>query len=380
MGEPTDEDIRDAVKELVKAAYDKAIEQATEQWTDPGGGGHRNTPSDEQKENYRKQGEELKQRFEEILSPKPEDFETLISIMNAVQGSLGAYEATKDTSSDPVRIAGDDGFEQASTAMVELTGWGGELRNQFLDNYLVPLFPGIVSTQGNVARFLSQHARLMKRVYERRRRDAKKIAEQGQVAIEAIVESKGSDLKLFLSIIGGLVGFASAAVGPFIGTAGSLGVGLSSAAVSAASAIGGNFIPADGDPVPLGADTVKEVVDNIYEALKKNDEIMREEEAEILESLQLLEGVIYPMVGGSDALVKAGSDLVPMQPKIFTVTDPKDLREGVTAYDGGPAYSDDDDSGASDSGGSDDSKGGGRGSYVGDEPPEDWDGSVFDPS
>lgn len=363
MTDPTDDEIREAVEKLKEAAKKKALDEATDSWIDGNGQGHHETPSDETKERIDEELAALEKHFEDKLSPKPDDFDFLIDTTKKVEGSLGVFAAAKDLGKNSDRIGGNADFGLVDTAKGEIQkDWDGKLRNQLIDNYLTPLYPNIIATQGGVARFLRQHAELMKRIYQRRRSDAKKIAEQGVTAIEAITDSKGSDLKILLSVVGGLIGLGAAMAGPFAAPiAGPLAIGLSSAAWSAGSAIGGNFIPADKDPVPLGADTVEGVVDNIYKALADSDKTMQDEEDELLEALQAVEGVMYPMTMGSD--LDKGNDLSPMRPDIADTSDVEDLKDGMTVYgDGGDDGSD------------------GRGSYKGPDPPEDFDGSVDDTS
>ena len=364
MTEPNDDEIRSSVDKLLEAAEDKALEQSNKRWIDGNGQGHHEPPSDARKKQIKEECEALKERFEEILTPHPKNFDDLIKTTKKVESALGVFAVDKDLDTNSDRIGGDADFGLVDTAKGDIQqNWDGALRNELVEKYLTPLYPNIIATQGSLARYLREHAEIMKRIYERRRRDAKKIAEQGTEAIEAINDSKGSDLKLVLSIIGALVGFGAAVAGPFAsGVAGPLAIGLSSASWSAANAIGGNFIADDKKEVPLGADTVREVVENIYEALKKSDETMQDEEGEVLESLQHIEVAIYPMTMGSNEELEKGSDLAPMWPKLHDLLSVDELRKGLTVY--------------GDPGGDGE---GGRGSWHGPNPPEDWDGSVFDP-
>ncbi|GAA4921383.1 hypothetical protein LX16_4944 [Stackebrandtia albiflava] len=363
MTDPDDEAIRDAVEKMLKAAKEKALDEATDSWIDGNGQGHHETPSDETKQRIDEEMESLRKRFEDVLTPHPDDFDSVIGTTKRVEGALGVFAASKDLDENSDRIGGDADFGLIDTAKGEIQNdWDGRLRNELVDNYLTPLYPNIIATQGSLARYLRQHAEIMQMIYVRRRRDAKKIAEDAVAAFEAINDSKGSDLKILLSVISGLIGLGAAVAGPFAsGVAGPLAIGLSSAAWSAGNVIGGNFIPDDKKDVPLGADTVHGVVDNVYKALDESDKTMQDEEDEVLTSLQNVEQVVYPLVMGSNAELDKGNDLVPMRPEILDVSDPEELRDGITVY-----------------GGSDDDRGG-RGSYTGDDPPDDWDGAVFDP-
>lgn len=360
-----DETIRESVEKLLEAAKEKALDEANDRWIDGNGQGHHNPPSDATKKRIDEELESLKERFEDILSPRPKDFDELIKTMKKVEGDLGVFEASKDLDENSDRIGGNADFGLADTAKGEIQkDWDGRFRNELIDKFFTPFYPNIIATQGGVARFLRQHAELMKMIYIRRRHDAKKTADDGVTAIEAINDSKGSDLKLLLSIVGGLIGLGTAMAGPFAsGIAGPLAMGLSSAAWSAGNAVGGNFIKDDKE-VPLGADTVQGVVENIYKALKTSDETMQDEEDALLKSLKAIEVKIYPLVMGSNEDLFKGNDLIPMKPAITQVgLKPEELRDGITVYgDGG------------------DDGGGGRGSYKGPNPPDDFDGSVDDTS
>ncbi|MFD0559991.1 hypothetical protein FB566_3972 [Stackebrandtia endophytica] len=364
MTEPNDDEIRAAVEKLLEAAEEKALKQADKKWIDGNGQGHHEPPSEATKTMIKEECEALKERFEDILTPHPKSFDDLIKTAKKVEMALGVFAVDKQLDENSDRIGGDADFGLIDTAKGEIQkDWDGALRNELVEKYLTPLYPNIIATQGSLARYLREHAEIMKRIYERRRRDAKKIAEQGTEAVEAITDSKGSDLKLFLSIIGGLIGLGTAVAGPFAsGVAGPLAMGLSSASYSAASAIGGNFIPDDKKEVPLGADTVREVFENIYEALKQSDGTMRDEEDEVLKSLQHVEVAVYPLVMGTNAQLEKGTDLAPMWPKIHKTLDVEELTDGFTVY------GDDGDDGS-----------GGRGSWTGPGAPDDWDGAVHDP-
>lgn len=364
MTEPNDDEIRASVEKLLEAAEKKALEQADRKWIDGNGQGHHEPPSEATKTMIKEECEALKERFEDILTPHPKNFDDLIKTTKKVEMALGVFAVDKQLDENSDRIGGDADFGLIDTAKGEIQkDWDGALRNELVEKYLTPLYPNIIATQGSLARYLREHAEIMKRIYERRRRDAKKIAEQGTEAVEAITDSKGSDLKLILSIVGGLIGLGTAVAGPFAsGIAGPLAMGLSSASFSAANAIGGNFIPDDKKEVPLGADTVREVFENIYEALKKSDETMQDEEGEVLTSLQHVEVAVYPLVMGTNAQLEKGTDLVPMWPKIHRTLDVDELTDGFTVY------GDDGDDGT-----------GGRGSWTGPGAPDDWDGSVHDP-
>ncbi|ADD41834.1 hypothetical protein [Stackebrandtia nassauensis] len=332
---PTDKELEDAVNKLVEVAKKKAQEEADQARRSVEG--KKSFEGDVLEYPYTREevtkmiedgAKEIKERFAAVYTPKPDDFDTMISRMQQVEAVLGAYEPSKNTTKETPVIGGGGDLELLRTSVSDMSDWQGKLKNAFVDNYLTP-FPRITVTQGGLARFLRHQAEWMQAIYKRRRYDAKKTADQGVEAIEAIDDSKGSEAAIALAAIIGL----ATLLGPM---GSSLAFGLGTSAVVAGTGIGAEFIEEDKE-VPLGADTVQGVIDNVYKALEESDKTMVEEEGKVLDALKQIEGVVYPLVMGPD--IDKGTELTPMRPAIVDTMDVEELKDGITVYDRHPGGS-----------------------------------------
>lgn len=329
---PTDKELEAAVDKLVEAAKKKAKEEADIARRSVEGkmsfeGDRLEYPYTREEVNKMIEdgAKEIKDRYATIYTPNPDHFDTMISKMQAVEATLGAYTPSKNTTKDTPVIGGGGDLELLRTSVSDMSDWQGKLKNAFVDNYLTP-FPRITATQGGLARFLRHQAEWMQAIYVRRRYDAKKLADQAVEAIEAVGDSKGSSAAIALAAIIGLA--------TLLGPAGSsLAWALGTSAVVAGTGIGAEFIEDDKE-VPLGADTVQGVVDNLFKALDESDKTMVEEEGKVLDALKQIEGVVYPLVMGPD--IDKGTELTPMRPEITKVLDVDELRDGITVYDRHP--------------------------------------------
>ncbi|GAA4896518.1 hypothetical protein LX16_1349 [Stackebrandtia albiflava] len=339
----TDEAILDAAHELRRKAIEKAKDERDDnrpsasmtQWTGRGPG-----PSDEYIE---EQAEWIVDAFRKYLKPFPRDFDPIIEKMKSVEAAFGEE---------------DDSFGNPDLGMIEVSAnylaqWEGALAISLRENFLGP-FPVIAANHGKLASYLRLHMQMMKSIYESGRQDALDIAEKGQEAIDAITDCKGSDLKILLAVLIA----AGTLMGPVLGAAqAALSAQLFNASIIAGSVLGGPFVK-EGPTVPLGGDTVEEVMDNVREALNKIGERLAEEEGHLLEALKKTQGEVSDVVSLN---MEEATPLLLMPPKI--ITDPGDYTKGLVQF----SEEDGQDGG-----------GGGRGSYVGDDPPDNWDGAIHD--
>lgn len=230
---------------------------------------------------YRKQSDKyynwVIDRFEDIKTPHPLDFEDMAKAVRAVTIAM-----TGDSENNKAVNFGDPDFLKINTAHSDFQAWDGDFAKAVTDNFLTPM-PGIMSNHGKVAYYLLDRIVTMAHIYARRRNDAHKIAKDGVTAIEAWRESKGASLGLFLAIvisvgtaITGLGGFATGAIAAAAVTAGSGAI------------IGGTIgsaLEPDEEEIPMGSNIIYDVIDNIQKALDKNDEKMKEEEEKLLKNI-----------------------------------------------------------------------------------------------
>lgn len=351
----TDEDIKHWAHEVERKAFEKRCkerdsDEADETILTEGMpiDGPADTLTDDQ---IREELKWVRPRIEEFLKPYPRDFDDFIQKMKGVAAFFGQEKNS----------FGDDRFKWIETAEKNVATWEGALATNFTDYYLRPI-PTIVSNQGKLAHSLYENAWAMKSIYQGGRQDARDIAKQAVEAIDAIKDVKGIEsLKILLAAVIA----ATAIAGP---TMTALAVGgnaaqLANAGIAAGSIMGGPFMK-EGKELPLGANTVEEVLKNMDDALKKVEEKIKKEEDTVIDALKKSDSVVYPLAGGDS---KKATELVPMLPKLLTATKEETTKGMIQFPEGGSG------------GNSGNGNGGGRGSWVGDNPPPDWDGSVFDP-
>lgn len=343
----TDEAIIDKAQELHDKAYDKAVYER-----DEANGVHANQnnpevlifndgPTDDE---IREKLSWVVDRFRETLKPFPRDFDPLIDKIKAIETAFGQEEDS----------FGDPDLGMIETSANYMAQWEGALSTNFNEKFLGPM-PIIAANHGKLASYLRDHAEKMKSIYESGRQDALNIAEKGVEAIDAINDSNGKDLMIALAVLIA----AGTLAGPALGVASApLAVQLANAAVIAGSVLGGPFVE-KGEEVPLGGDTVEEVMNNVRDALDASAKRIFEEEGYLLDALKKSEGEVFPQTSGN---LDGHTALLPQQPKVFTATD-EELTAGLVQFD-----SEDGTDG-----------GGDRGSYVGDDPPDNFEGSVFVP-
>lgn len=371
---PTNTDLDIAIDALMETARSKAeSEIRSDKAFDFEGNPLNGSVNEYDEEQIQEALDNLRARFDLTYTPHPNEFNTLIEAMSDVENAMGInigdpddldQNLSKDERDSIKGKSGTDDLKAIDTAADEIgEHWDGQLRNNLVDN--LDKMSSIAGNQGALAQFLRLQAELMQKVYARRRTDAKKIAEEGKSAIEAIKDCKGDDLAILLAVVIaiGTVGTGGAVLLPT--TAGIVATLAGSSAIIGGT-LGGPFLPEDTE-TPLGADTVEGVFDNIYQALNDSDKTMEDEEAEIMKALTEIESLVAPTLGES---AYHGTAMVPAWPDMAKVSDPDEMRDKFTSW---PKDGDHDSDGDGDGGG------GGRGSWYGDDPPEDWDGSVFDP-
>lgn len=342
----TDEEIKAAAHEVERRAFAKACEERDSDNADmtiltEGAFDSNDGKTDDE---IRAELSWIRPRFDEFLSPYPRDFDEFIPKMKNVAAFFGQEK----------HAFGDDRFKWIDSSEKYVGEWEGELATNFTDYYLRPI-PSIISNQGKLAHSLYENAWAMKSIYQGGRQDARDIAKQAVEAIDAIKDVKGIEsLKIMLAAVIA----ATALAGPALTAVGaSTTAQFMNAGIAAGSIMGGPFLK-DGKELPLGANTVEEVLDNMRAALDKVDERIRREEDTVIEALKKTDEVAYPRVTGDN---KKTTELVPMLPDLQGRTR-DEIKAGLTQdneYPGGD--------------------GGNRGAWVGDDPPPDWEGSVVDP-
>ncbi|MGH8879034.1 MAG: hypothetical protein ACRD0P_17115 [Stackebrandtia sp.] len=322
MTDPSDDDIMDTVDQFIKVAREKALDEARKAHP-PGKAGK--SPTDEQAEKIETGVEAVKTRFKELLTPHPDDFDTMIETMRTVESVFGTHAAAEDLGAGPKALGGSEDLAMLDTAKSLLQNWDGELKNGLVDNYLAPMYPAMTCTQGNLARFLRQSGELMRKVYVRRRTDAKKVAEDSITAIEAIDDCKGGD---FTAVLRAVLGTPVGDLASVMSGGAALTSTLTSTAAGMGSAMDGEFIQGDKE-LPLGGDTVEAVVYNMYDVLNESDKTMKDEETAIIKAIRAIEELTYPMVLGSKA--GKGNELVPPRPGIVNASQ-SEVADGLTVY------------------------------------------------
>lgn len=300
----TDEDITDAAEKFIDAMWKRAEDQFQQSRPQ---GKDRVDPFAEEKwakieEGLEEAQDAIRKRFKDLLTPRPSAFKPLIEKTQAVAMALGTADASEYEEGDKVtRLGGNDDFAFTTAAISYLSHWRGDLKYTLVEDYLTP-FPGIMATQGSLAKVLRNSARLLQFIFERRRSDAKQLADKATVAVESAGDSAGGVAFMLLGILGAA-----------IPVAGTITSGVIGAMASTASAIGGEFAGEE-EEVPLSAGTVQGVVDNLFKALDESDETMREDEEKVLDLLQSLEVFVSPLAAYPDDT--KSSELIPLTPEV----------------------------------------------------------------
>ncbi|MFD0560152.1 hypothetical protein FB566_4146 [Stackebrandtia endophytica] len=316
MADPvTDTEITEAAKEVVDAARKKVTAEAAQRKKGGGFGSNLGPGLSEQLTDADRAAIEeglswIVERFETYHTPHPKEFDLLIEKMDIVAAAFGKS---------------DKGFAETDLGMITVaqeyvSEWDGALATNFSENFLSKM-PIVMENQGLLARLLHNEMLKTKAMYETRRKNAVDIANDAVKAIEAINESKGIGLKVALAVIISVGTFMTLGTGTF--------AMVGAAAVSGAT-IGGPFIPEDKEKVPLGADTVEEVLDNLREALKKLDEKVDEQENTLIEAMERTDLMVYPEVYGQDKNEKA-THMLPIKPRLMGASQ-SEIESGLVQF------------------------------------------------
>ncbi|ADD43968.1 hypothetical protein [Stackebrandtia nassauensis] len=232
-------------------------------------------------------------RFEPYITPNPLDIETLVKRADTI---ATVFNCSGNNLTDS-RLSG--AYEIAMTRSDE---WEGKAGENF-EKYMASL-PTIMGNHGKVANMLQIEAQKMIELYKNRRKGAKDIADQAVKAIEAIDDSKGEGLEFLLAVI--------ITIGTFVGLGGG-GLAIVGAGVASGATLGGPFLPDDKEELPLGADTIEEVLENMKKALDELDKSITEQEDTLIDAMKFNESEIRPHISddfGKETL------LLPMRPEL----------------------------------------------------------------
>lgn len=305
-----DEAILEAAQELHDKAFDMAVYERDEAknaiLVDGGQDLGYDPPTDEE---IREQLEWVVGRFREFLSPCPRDFDQLIAKVKKIEAAFGA----------DADVPGGTAAGVLADSTRQLGGWDGELAKNLTENFLRPM-PVIAANQGKLASYLRDHAEKMQSVYECGRQNALTIAKRGIEALDAITICRSTDLMIALAALIA----AKPLPGPVLTAATSMVVQLTNAGVVAGSDIGGPFAEQD-DKLPIGGDTVEQVMDHVWDALNTSRKRIFEEEGYLMDALKQTERAVLPAASGR---TDNGTALLPMRPKISGATD-EEITKGL---------------------------------------------------
>lgn len=234
--------------------------------------------------------DEVRGYFDKFFDPQPADFDALIDRMTTIEENLGVSED----------VGGDTRLESIDTAKNAVQHWHGRFATNLAEHYLAPL-EQIRVNHGRVAACLRGNAEALREVYANGRRNAVQTARNGAVAAEAVTVSKGADLAVFYQVALGLVPFVT----PMLPA--TIGVQLATAAITTGLSAAKTTLPEETE-VPLGADTLEGVLDNVRTALDRAWKIRRDDEDRARDAIRDSEATVR------EQLSKPGSTKAPMVP------------------------------------------------------------------
>ncbi|MGH8880880.1 MAG: hypothetical protein ACRD0P_26590, partial [Stackebrandtia sp.] len=213
----------------------------------------------------------------------------------------------------------DKGRGEFETAQNLVEPWDGAMAEAFTKNFLNPI-PSIMLNHGRLATVLHAEAVKTKEVYKVRRKNAKDIADKSVEAIEAITDSNGGVFAvMFAAII---------AAGTFM-TLGAGGVAFTGAALISGATLAGPFAPGDKEEVPLGADSIEGVLDNMSNALDDIDKSCGEEQNTLNEAMERTDMMVHPEVFVED---NKQTKLLPLKPELAGA-DVESIRDRFVQFD-----------------------------------------------
>lgn len=281
MSEFSDEELNKKVEELQEAVIEKV---RTEAETPAVSGGYPGSNSYRPELDRVPSREEILERIgwlremiDDILKPKPSDFDPLIDKTEKLRDLFGV---------ESHQPGGDSRLRNIDTSKNAIQQWDGAFADNLAEKYFAPL-EDVRGNHGRMAKVLNENAIAMKATYVHARGQAKRTLDDGIKAIEAIVDSKGSELKILLAILTG----ATSLITPLLPS--KTAVQLGSAGLSTLLSNLGEAGPEEQEEVPLGADTPEGVMNNVKEALETVKKKRGDDEDAIIKAVNDSETAIY---------------------------------------------------------------------------------------
>ncbi|GIG65856.1 hypothetical protein Pen01_21510 [Phytomonospora endophytica] len=212
--------------------------------------------------------------FESFTEPDLSALEKLTDSMRAAEGSFGS---------------GGLGLATLAMDLMGEGGWDGTFSATFRANFLATLTgpESIPDNQKKVITTLREQMEANEAIFAAVRTDALQLAKNVITALEAVGDKSSDDISMGLCVAGIVVATAGVLLAPVTGgmsVGGALAVNLTLNSVSAAITVGDKLLPEDGD-IPLDADTVNGVIDNMAAAMERLWTYITTEEDKIIKVL-----------------------------------------------------------------------------------------------
>ncbi|MGH3664113.1 MAG: hypothetical protein ACRDTQ_19955 [Micromonosporaceae bacterium] len=198
--------------------------------------------------------------FERFTHPDPDSFDILIEDMEHAVDALGSVAMTRM-----------DRVEN------ELGEWKGHARESFLENIVEP-FDGMNENHRSLALILLTSMKTNRKIFEVMQKNIEKIANQTLTHIKGLTyEGGGASGDVVLTMFSAVVSvFAAASTG---------GTSIALTAVSGAAGVASSLPGEEEKPLPLGANTVDDVLGNMVDAVSWLDSWIDHEERQIVGAL-----------------------------------------------------------------------------------------------
>lgn len=190
--------------------------------------------------------------------------------------------------------------------------WGGDARDNFLENFLDPFVSQTVTNQQALLDELAVAMHAYEAVLKQGRLDAKTIADQTVGVLDSTGHGSGGDVSVLL----GVVGIAVAVVGTLLtaGTTTALTLGLIGAGLQTA-----NLAVKISEDQTIAGETVDEVLRTMAEVLDELRQAMDAEEDLIAEAVEKQADQVRDWLSSSSSLAMA--TILPNEPSEDGVTD-----------------------------------------------------------
>ncbi|GLZ01039.1 hypothetical protein [Actinoplanes sp. NBRC 103695] len=240
--------------------------------------------------------------FEQRLKPDPDDLDPVIDTMRTIEGM---FEGSADTAGN---------FTGASAALgrindvrVEMAGWEGTFKDNFIDNFLTPL-QSVVPNQRKLLSVVRGQLECNKIIYVRYRKAVVELLKKSIDAVQMLNNARDPKSELWGTLVACAIGTALGAV------TGGWGLAATAVLLDAGGTLAQGLLP---DPPPtndLSAPTAAEVAVKISEALNKLDADTYEQERMVADALNALGAMLEDNRATS---IKANT------PGAFSVAEPK---------------------------------------------------------